>query len=99
MRGVLDDRDVVLCGPSKQRFKRDGHPAVVHHDDGPRSGRNGSDCLSHIDVAGERFAVNKDTHRSAQGNRISRRGEGIARHDHFVAGANVEQLHCHIECV
>ena len=92
LAGILDDREFVLARNGQDRIEIGSRPADVYRQDGSRAGRDGRLDLPRIHLKGLRIRVHKDRQRVLQQNGIDGRHERVDRHDHFVAGSDVQDV-------
>ena len=76
VRGIFDDRNAVPAREFQNRVHVAGNPGIVHHDDGPGTGRDQSLETGRVDVRVVGCAVCKDKLRVPERKGVRRRHEG-----------------------
>ena len=94
---VLDHREAMPAGDRQDRVHLAADAGVVHGHDRPGARRDGRSQQALVEVERVRADVGEDRPGAAQDERVRRGDEGEGRHDHLVAGPEVEEERGHLE--
>ena len=97
LRGIFHHEQVVLFGDGHDGVHFTGHARVMHRNNRPRFVGDRRFNQRFVDVHSIRTDIHKHDFRPAQDKRVRRGDEGVARHDHFIAGLNIQQQRGHFE--
>jgi hypothetical protein len=95
--GVLDQRQFVFAANRQDRIEVERMAVKMHRHDGLGARRDGAFDQLRVEIEGGVVNVHKDRLRADVGNRPARGDEREGRGDDFIAGADAEQQHRHVQ--
>lgn len=97
LRGIFHHEQIMFFGDGHDGVHFTGHARVVNRHDRARFVGDRRFNQRLINVHGVRADIHKDDFRSAQDKGVRRGNEGIARHNHFIAGLDIQQQCRHFQ--